>query len=578
MNRRKIVAILISAVLLLAGAAVATAPLASASDAMEIKTFVISGETGAFSIAIPSGLAGQSVSVKCVRTSAKGSVVYINQYDSVKAGRLRGSFTMPEDAAEGWYTFKANCEDMIVPIAAEAYYGQTPPEDSVDFTALIAKINAVGNTARGDYTDTSWNAFQSALATAQDVANNGDATQAQVDDALTALTSAFSWLARQPVHKNALNTKISAVRDTAKGDYTDESWEAFRNALAVAQAMAGSAAATQQQVDNALSMLTATYSGLAHKPAPGTYTVAYNASGGTGAPAPQTKTQGATLTLSSTEPVKKGYRFLGWTTRAGAATVAYVPGGAYSADAGATLYAVWQAHTYTVTFDANGGTVTPANITVAYGSAYSALPAPVHASLYFDGWHTEVSGGARISKTDIVILTGDTTFYAHWTAVRASNAGLLARIGELNGLPKGDYTDDSWDALQTSLRAAQAAANDGSATQADFDGALAALNQSFHALRKKALPGSAVILVRKQQNDVFKALIASHGAPLRFESTGIITVDGGGRISYKMGAIGKATVTAYDAATGAKVDTVPVEVKWTWHWFLVIFFFGWLYL
>ena len=38
-----------------------------------------------------------------------------------------------------------------------------------------------------------------------------------------------------------------------------------------------------------------------------TYTISYNANGGSGAPASQTKTYGTTLTLSSTKPTRSGY-------------------------------------------------------------------------------------------------------------------------------------------------------------------------------------------------------------------------------------------------------------------------------
>ena len=44
------------------------------------------------------------------------------------------------------------------------------------------------------------------------------------------------------------------------------------------------------------------------------WTVSYNANGGTGAPAAQTKSYGSTLILSSIIPVRTGYRFLGWAT------------------------------------------------------------------------------------------------------------------------------------------------------------------------------------------------------------------------------------------------------------------------
>ncbi len=72
-----------------------------------------------------------------------------------------------------------------------------------------------------------------------------------------------------------------------------------------------------------------------------TYTVTYNANGGTGAPAAQVKTQGVDLVLSSTRPVRNGYYFLGWAESASAAVPAYQPGDHFTSDANTTLYAVW---------------------------------------------------------------------------------------------------------------------------------------------------------------------------------------------------------------------------------------------
>ena len=72
-----------------------------------------------------------------------------------------------------------------------------------------------------------------------------------------------------------------------------------------------------------------------------TYTVSYNANGGTGAPASQTKTYGVNLTLSSTKPTRYGYTFKGWATSSTGA-VAYPAGGTYTANSAITLYAVWE--------------------------------------------------------------------------------------------------------------------------------------------------------------------------------------------------------------------------------------------
>lgn len=73
-----------------------------------------------------------------------------------------------------------------------------------------------------------------------------------------------------------------------------------------------------------------------------TYTVSYNANGGSDAPAAQTKTYGVNLTLQSGVPTRTNYIFLGWATSSTGA-VAYQPGGTYSTNAAVTLYAIWQA-------------------------------------------------------------------------------------------------------------------------------------------------------------------------------------------------------------------------------------------
>ena len=70
------------------------------------------------------------------------------------------------------------------------------------------------------------------------------------------------------------------------------------------------------------------------------YTVTYDANGGSGAPAAQTKTQNQSLTLSSTRPTRSGYTFAGWATSSNG-SVQYQPGGTYTGNANLILYAVW---------------------------------------------------------------------------------------------------------------------------------------------------------------------------------------------------------------------------------------------
>ncbi|MBQ7821677.1 MAG: InlB B-repeat-containing protein, partial [Clostridia bacterium] len=72
-----------------------------------------------------------------------------------------------------------------------------------------------------------------------------------------------------------------------------------------------------------------------------TYTVTYDANGGSGAPASQTKTHDVNLTLSSAEPTRDGYIFKGWSTNANG-SVEYATGAVYTSDSDVTLYAVWE--------------------------------------------------------------------------------------------------------------------------------------------------------------------------------------------------------------------------------------------
>ena len=69
--------------------------------------------------------------------------------------------------------------------------------------------------------------------------------------------------------------------------------------------------------------------------------------------------------------------------------------------------------THTVTFNANGGTVSTATRQVASGSAVGTLPTPTWSGHTFVGWFTSANGGTQISTSTKV--TANVTYYAHWT-------------------------------------------------------------------------------------------------------------------------------------------------------------------
>ena len=80
-----------------------------------------------------------------------------------------------------------------------------------------------------------------------------------------------------------------------------------------------------------------------------------------------------------------------------------------------TLYAQWISSEQTVTFDANGGNVTPQSKVVKYNEAYGSLPTPTMLGYTFKGWYTEKAGGEEITRGSIVKIESDQTLYAIWT-------------------------------------------------------------------------------------------------------------------------------------------------------------------
>ncbi|MBR1496270.1 MAG: InlB B-repeat-containing protein [Oscillospiraceae bacterium] len=71
---------------------------------------------------------------------------------------------------------------------------------------------------------------------------------------------------------------------------------------------------------------------------------------------------------------------------------------------------------YTISFDAGGGEVSPASKTVTDTKAYGELPTPTLYGYDFLGWYTAPADGAAVVAGDTVDLTGNQTLYARWTA------------------------------------------------------------------------------------------------------------------------------------------------------------------
>lgn len=190
-------------------------------------------------------------------------------------------------------------------------------------------------------------------------------------------------------------------------------------------------------------------------PALPSYTVSYNANGGTGAPSKQTKWYGVNLTLSSTKPSRSHYSFLGWSTSSSAASASYSEGGSYTDNASATLYAVWKGNTYTITYNANGGTGAPSKQSYTYASSGSvnlSSTEPTRTNYNFLGWarsssatSAEYSAGQAWAKSN----GANHTLYAVWelayTAPRITNVVVERANSSGTHADDGTYFNVSFD-------------------------------------------------------------------------------------------------------------------------------------
>ena len=147
------------------------------------------------------------------------------------------------------------------------------------------------------------------------------------------------------------------------------------------------------------------------------YTITFNANGGTVNPT-SAKTGDDGKLASLPTPTRSGYTFDGWFTAATGGTAVTVSN-VYSANA--TIYARWTAEpvnpsatSYTITFDASGGTVNPMSAKTGDDGKLAALPEPTREGYTFDGWYTAATGGTAVTVSRV--YTANATIYARWTA------------------------------------------------------------------------------------------------------------------------------------------------------------------
>lgn len=152
---------------------------------------------------------------------------------------------------------------------------------------------------------------------------------------------------------------------------------------------------------------------------PNTFAITYDANGGSGTTESQTKTYGQDLVLRAngfTPPT--GHHFAEWNTASDRSGTSYEAEGTYTADAAATLYAIWEPDTYTVSFNPNGadgGAQGPQTKTYGFrlviaGCGYT------RTGYSFSEWNTAADGtGTSYPAGSYYETNAPVTLYAIWT-------------------------------------------------------------------------------------------------------------------------------------------------------------------
>ncbi len=176
----------------------------------------------------------------------------------------------------------------------------------------------------------------------------------------------------------------------------------------------------------------------------GTYTIVFNANGGTGTMAKMTVSVDEWFALPICRFQRTGFRFEEWNTDKNGNGLSYCDtesvDGIANAGETITLYAQWSATTFTVVFKANGGTGTMAKASIDEGN-FGLLPKCKfkRVGYAFVEWNTKANGGgiSYADEDEVWGSAGETlTLYARWSAIKYSISYQLNGGKNNSGNPK----------------------------------------------------------------------------------------------------------------------------------------------
>ena len=180
-------------------------------------------------------------------------------------------------------------------------------------------------------------------------------------------------------------------------------------------------------------------------------TITYNANGGTVSPSSVTIMSGGSIGKLPT-PKKTGYTFDGWYTDSTFTTQVTSSTPFTQSN---EIVAKWLEN-ITITYNANGGTVSPNSVTIGSGRAVGTLPTPEREGYTFDGWYTDSTYTTEVTSS--TTFNESTEIVAKWleiiTITYNVNGGTVSPSGitivsgsTIESLPtpeRDGYTFDGW--------------------------------------------------------------------------------------------------------------------------------------
>mgnify|MGYP000313462581 CR=1 FL=1 len=230
---------------------------------------------------------------------------------------------------------------------------------------------------------------------------------------------------KQKKHFN--NTLYLTTQKPTKSGYTFKGWSASSSS-SYAQYQPGDAFTTDTD--------TTLYAVWGQNVA-NTWSITYNANGGSNAPAKQTANVGQSITITSSKPTRTGYSFLGWSTWSGSTYPEYYPGDSVRSSSNMTLYAIWeqnQSTQYSLSFNLQGGTGTFNTLYGDYGDSVQ-IPynSPTRSGYSFLGWATSSYGSAAYQPGEYFTLYRNSTLYAVWEIQGGGGSGDFKLEFDLQG-------------------------------------------------------------------------------------------------------------------------------------------------